>query len=118
MAGFPYWNSKWPDPDAHPRWTEALERTGVSAVRARFAIDGKSSQLDIAFGDEVMVKGFAEEWLAWHERQQELRMLDLQTRMVSAANGSAWAAIAAAVAAFLSVAATAVQALIAWNQWR
>lgn len=116
-GGFPYWKStSTRDKNAALLWTIALENTGVSAVRARLGIDGKSSQLDVGFSDQTMVKAFAEEWLAWHDRQQEQRMLDLQERMVSAANWSAWAAIAAAVAAFLSAVGTFAQVWLAWKQ--
>jgi hypothetical protein len=71
---FPYEQSSWSD-DAEQkrRWYEALERMGPAHARARLA-EIKAGSRAVSIGMEVgITKGFVEEWLAWHDRQERER---------------------------------------------
>ena len=51
-------------------WTQALESTGVENVRATLAKTRPAgSQAGVWIGGAVITKGFAEHWLAWHDRE-------------------------------------------------
>jgi hypothetical protein len=52
-------------------WFDELELTGPQNVRARLAQTNASSAGAIGIGAvPVMTIGFAQEWLAWHDRQK------------------------------------------------
>jgi hypothetical protein len=73
---FPYEQSTWSggDPERSRRWYEALERSGPENVRARLAQTDAGSAGSIAIGTEQSLTiGFAQEWLAWHDRQKAER---------------------------------------------
>jgi hypothetical protein len=72
---FPYEQSQWEsDSETKRRWYDALERTGTEVVRARLARSGAGPADCTAIGTELaMTIGFAEEWLAWHDRQKSER---------------------------------------------
>jgi hypothetical protein len=70
---FPYERSRWRsgERDTARQWHEALERVGVESVRIRLTQVNCSSASAMALGTEnTMIRGFAEEWLAWHEAQK------------------------------------------------
>jgi hypothetical protein len=67
---FPYQESSWHGgQEVSERWLAALEKTGAENVRARLALVSYGSGAAIAIGTEpIMTVGFAQEWLAWHDR--------------------------------------------------
>jgi len=96
---FPYehctWNSN--EPEKQRRWYEALERTGTDGVRIRLAQVDAGSAGAIAIGTEnSMTKGFAEEWLAWRDREKSQREDRFRASQIF---WTRWAALAASVAA-------------------
>jgi hypothetical protein len=69
---FPYETCRWSagQPDQAKRWFDELELTGPLNVRARLAQNNAGSGGAIAIGAIQMTIGFAQEWLAWHDRQK------------------------------------------------
>jgi hypothetical protein len=72
---FRYEESKFsPDPERGRRWYESLERLSPAVVRARLNQSTTGSAGSIHIGDEITItKGFAEEWVAWHDRREAER---------------------------------------------
>src|SRR5262245_45204777 len=69
---FPYEQSEWHSAESE-RWLEALERQGPENVRATLsgAYRDVGSRASISVGSvPSMTKGFAQEWLAWHDRRE------------------------------------------------
>lgn len=96
---FPHEKSIWGQGDELRRWYEALERTGPENVRPRIA--NKSSHDSVAISTEInMTVGFAQEWLAWHDRQKAKREAEFRSTQIF---WTRWAAIAASVAALAGV---------------
>ncbi|HWS10055.1 MAG TPA: hypothetical protein VN362_19620 [Xanthobacteraceae bacterium] len=96
---FPYEKSTWASGNAEhaKEWFEALERTGPANVRARLAQNEASSRGAMSIGTvSVMTKGFAEEWLAWHDRRTAEREANFRGWQIF---WTRWAAMAASVAA-------------------
>ncbi|SRR5712692_2112617 len=96
---FPYEQSTWAhnDSERQRRWYEALERTGPANVRARLAQTDAGSAGSISIGTENSITiGFAQEWLAWHDRQGSEREIAFRTNQVF---WTRWAALAATLAA-------------------
>jgi hypothetical protein len=96
---FPYEACQWGnnERERQRRWYDALERTGPENVRARLAQTDAGSPGAISIGTEnVMTIGFAQEWLAWHDRQKSEREARFRNRQIF---WTRWAAIAASVAA-------------------
>jgi hypothetical protein len=81
-ARFPYETCEWRSGDAaqNRRWYEALERLAPENVRAILAISEVGSRAVIHIGAEAMTKGFAQEWLAWHDAQKAQRENTFRTR--------------------------------------
>jgi hypothetical protein len=101
---FPYEKNSWHGGDAAAarRWYEVLERTGVENVRAVLARNTAGSRASIAIGAESnMTKGFAEEWLYWHDQQKAKRETVYRTRQLKWMRWAALAAIAGVVVAVL-----------------
>jgi hypothetical protein len=93
------------------QWHEALERVGVESVRIRLTQVNCSSVSAMAFGAEnAITRGFAEEWLAWHEAQKAEREQAFRSSQLFATR---WAAAAASIAA---IAAVIGWVLTAWLQ--
>jgi hypothetical protein len=91
------------------RWHEALERTGPENVRARLAQTNAGSGGSVAIGTEnSLTIGFAQEWLAWHDRQKTEREVEFRRGQIF---WTRWAALAASVAA---LAAAVGWALTIW----
>jgi tRNA A37 N6-isopentenylltransferase MiaA len=70
---FPYEECQWHqnEPERQKRWYEVLERTGPENVRARLAQTNAGSPGAISIGTEQSLTiGFAQEWLAWHDRKK------------------------------------------------
>ena len=69
---FPYETCRWSagQPDQANRWFDELELTGPLNVRARLAQADAGSVGSVAIGALHMTIGFAQEWLAWHDRQK------------------------------------------------
>jgi hypothetical protein len=69
---FQYENCRWSSgqPDQAKRWFDELELTGPQNVRARLAQVKAGSGGSIAIGNTDMTIGFAQEWLAWQDRQK------------------------------------------------
>ncbi len=96
---FPYEKSQWASAKAGEakQWYEALERIGASSVRARLLQSDAGSGAALSLGTvPVMTKGFAEEWLAWHDQQTAARETSFRSWQIF---WTRWAAIAASVAA-------------------
>lgn len=101
LERFPYVESRWShDAEQKRRWLDALERTGVEAVRIRLVQFDGGSPGALSIGvEQTMTKGFAEEWLSWKVEQRE-RASDASARTntiisVVAAGASVVAAVAA-----------------------
>lgn len=94
---FPYETSRWSagQPDQAKRWFDELERTGPQNVRARLAQTDAGSGGSVAIGATQLTIGFAQEWLAWHDRRREAVEEARHRRTVF---WTRWAAIAATVA--------------------
>jgi broad specificity phosphatase PhoE len=96
---FPYEETTWASGSAEnaKAWFEALERIGPANVRARLAQNDAGSRGAMSIGTvQTMTKGFAEEWLAWHDRQTAAREANFRGWQIF---WTRWAAIAASVAA-------------------
>lgn len=60
------------NPEQAKRWFDELEMICSQNVRARLAQTDAGSAGAIAIGSvNVMTIGFAQEWLAWHDRRRE-----------------------------------------------
>jgi hypothetical protein len=93
---FPYETSPW-NSSHSKRWNAALERTGPENVRARLAQTDAGSNAGIAIGiEQTITIGFAQKWLAWHDRRKSEREAEFRRRSVF---WTRFAAVAAAVAA-------------------
>src|SRR4051794_21473225 len=70
---FPYEASRWSagQPEQAKRWLDELEIIGAQNVRARLAQVNAGSGGSIPIGTSQMTIGFAQEWLAWHDRRKE-----------------------------------------------
>jgi hypothetical protein len=112
---YPYQQNSWSreNPELQRRWCEVLERTGPENVRARLAQSNAGSAGSIAIGTEPSLTiGFAQEWLAWHDRQKADREANFRGTQIY---WTRWAAFAASVAAF---AAAVGWGLTTWRGWR
>lgn len=70
---FPYKASRWSagQPDQAKRWFEELETQSPQNVRNRLAQTDAGPAGAITIGTTEMTIGFAEDWLAWHDRKRE-----------------------------------------------
>jgi hypothetical protein len=96
---FPFEKSQWQaaQPERQREWYEALERTGTSSVRIRLQqVDASSNGSMSIGGVQSMTKGFAEEWLAWHDRRKDEKEREFRSNQIF---WTRWAAFAASVAA-------------------
>jgi hypothetical protein len=98
---FPFERSTWErNPETKQRWFEALESIGPENVRVVLAFDVHGSGAAVGIGTEIITKGFAQEWLAWQDRQKLQQEADFRYNQIYWIR---WAAIAASVAAGASV---------------
>jgi hypothetical protein len=106
---FPYEQSSWSD-DAEQkrRWYEALERMGLAHARARLTEINAGSRAGYIGMEVGITKGFVDEWLAWHDRQERERERSFRRFWTR------WTAVAIALTA---IAATGSFALTAWRKW-
>src|SRR6266481_4902777 len=94
---FPYEKTEWHCGESE-RWLQALERYGPENVRAILAgpYSSVGSRASIGVGSVIDIpKGFAQEWLAWHDRAKSARETDLRTSQIF---WTRWAALAATLA--------------------
>ena len=95
-ARFPYETSEWASADAvqNRAWYQALERMAPENVRATLAATGNEvgSRAVIHIGAQAMTKGFAQEWLAWHDAQKVQRENTFRADQIY---WTRWAALAA-----------------------
>jgi hypothetical protein len=99
---FPYGQSEWHCGESE-RWNAVLERYGPENVRAILAgpYSAVGSRASIGVGTVIDIpKGFAQEWLAWHDRQRSQREAAFRTSQIY---WTRWAAIAATVVAIAGV---------------
>jgi hypothetical protein len=104
---FPYETSRWGgnQPDQAKRWFEELEMIGVQNVRPRLAQTDAGSAGAIAIGSTTYLTiGFAQEWLAWHDRRREALEAKRHNREVFWTRFAALAATVAAAAAVIGCA--------------
>ncbi len=109
-ARFPYEISQWHrgNTELHKRWLQALELTGTEGVRIRLAQFDCGSAGSIPIGTELdLVRGFAEEWLAWHDKQKAVREIEFRQQQIF---WTRWAALAATTAATAAVVGWALTA--------
>lgn len=99
---FPHHASRWSagQPEQAKLWLDELETIGAQNVRARLAQVNAGSGGSIPIGTVQMTIGFAQEWLAWHDRQRETLEARRHEREVY---WTRFAAIAATVAAAAAV---------------
>jgi len=97
MNKFDYSKSEWQSPEAE-RWLKALESIGPENVRAILASAYRDigSRAAVGIGSALDVtKGFAQEWLAWHDAQKAEREQSFRRQQLLL---TGWAATAATVA--------------------
>jgi hypothetical protein len=106
---FPYEQSEWHCGESE-RWLQALERYGPENVRAVLygLYKDTSSRADVAIGTTQVTKGFAQEWLAWHDRQKSNQDTKFRTDQIYWTRRGALSATAAAIAASVAAAAAAM----------
>jgi hypothetical protein len=100
---FPYETCRWGgnQPDQAKRWFDELEAQGPQNVRARLAQTDAGSAGAIAIGSiTYLTIGFAQQWLAWHDRRRDASEAHRHNRQVF---WTAFAALAATVAAVAAV---------------
>jgi hypothetical protein len=78
------------------KWCQALEDTGPENVRAILAIDHSGSRSSISIGECSMTKGYAQRWLAWHDRKKSERESAFRSNQIF---WTRWAAIVATIIA-------------------
>jgi len=102
---FPFEASRWSagQPEQAKRWFDELEMTGAQNVRARLAQMNSGSGGSVAIGATDMTIGFAQEWLAWHDRHREALEAQRHNREVFWTRFAALAATVAAAAAIIGV---------------
>jgi hypothetical protein len=71
---FLYEGSRWSpaQPDEAKRWCEELETQSPQNVRNRLAQTNAGPAGAVTIGTTQMTIGFAEDWLAWHDRKREV----------------------------------------------
>ena len=69
--------------------------SGTEPVRIRLTQLESGSAADMFIGTSYVTKGFAEEWLAWHDREKSDRESRFRCRQLAL---TGWAAAAATVA--------------------
>jgi hypothetical protein len=110
---FDYEHSKWADSDRAKtrRWYDELESLGPENVRARLAQTDASARGSLAIGEHSMTIGFAQEWLAWHDRKRTEREANFRQRQLFWARWMAFAATGTMVVACIG------WCLTAWRKW-
>ena len=108
---FDYESNKWASgqADVGRRWYDELENTGVENVRAILARTNAGSPGAILIGSEMIVIGFAQHWLAWHDRQRAEREASFRQWQIF---WSRWTALAATAAALVAAIGWIVTALL------
>ena len=97
---FPFEQSEWRS-DESERWLQALDRMGPENVRMILAqFDQTGSGGSIGVGSAHMTKGFAQEWLAWHDQKKTERETTFRASQIY---WTRWAALAATLAATAGV---------------
>jgi hypothetical protein len=91
-------------PRSREQWFDELEMIGPQNVRARLAQTDAGSGGAITIGNiQYLTIGFAQEWLAWHDRRREALEARRHNREVFWTRFAALAATVAAVAAVIGV---------------
>jgi hypothetical protein len=98
---FPYEQTEWHCGESE-RWLKTLERYDAENVRSVLygPYRDTGSRSDITIGTTQMVKGFAQEWLAWHDREKSNQETTFRKRQIFWAR---WTAISATVTAIAGV---------------
>jgi len=102
---FPYEKSRFATqkPGEAKQWFDELEMIGPQNVRARLAQTDAGSAGAIPIGTiQYLTIGFAQEWLAWHDRKREALEAHRHNREVFWTRFAALAATVAAVAAVMA----------------
>jgi hypothetical protein len=107
LSRFPYEQSEWHSGADSARWLDALERYGSENVRSVLygPYRDTGSRADLVIGTVQMTKGFAQEWLAWHDRQNFEKDAAFRSTQIY---WTRWAALAATVVAAAGVIGWAV----------
>jgi hypothetical protein len=110
---FDYERNKWASGNsaAARSWYHELENTGPENVRVRLAQTDAGSAGSIVIGTESITIGFAQQWLAWHDRQLAEREANFRQWQIF---WSRWTALAATATALV---AAIGWLLTAWRKW-
>jgi hypothetical protein len=110
---FDYERSKWASGNGAQarRWYEELESTGPENVRSLLAQLTIGSAASLRIGTEEITVGFAQQWLAWHDRQRVEREASFRQWQIFWSRWTAFAATATALVAAIGWLVTA------WRKW-
>jgi hypothetical protein len=84
------------DVDKKLKWCEALESTGPENVRLILGQIPTGARSSISVGEVSIAKGYAEQWLAWHDRRKADRESAFRSKQIF---WTRWAAITASLIA-------------------
>ena len=70
------------DIDKKLKWCEALESTGPENVRLILGQIPTGARSSISVGEVSMAKGYAEQWLAWHDRRKADRESAFRSKQI------------------------------------
>jgi hypothetical protein len=104
---FDYKSNRWADGEKGRRWYDELETAGPENVRARLAQTDAGSAGDVSIGTHMITIGFAQEWLASHDRQRAEREASFRGSQIYWSRWTALAATATAIVAAIGWAITA-----------
>jgi hypothetical protein len=82
--------------DTKRKWYQVLEDTGPENVRLILAQMPTGARSVISVGELTMTKGYAERWLAWHDRKKSERETAFRSNQIF---WTRWAAIVATLIA-------------------
>ena len=86
--------------DTKLKWCAALEFTGPENVRLILGQIPTGARSSISVGEVSMAKGYAEQWLAWHDRRKADRESAFRSKQIF---WTRWAAIVASLIALGAV---------------
>ena len=85
--------------DTKLKWCAALEATGPENVRLILGQIPTGARSSISVGEVSIAKGYAEQWLAWHDRRKADRESAFRSKQIF------WTRCAAIVASLIALGA-------------